>query len=162
MVHTGEIKRRKIEDGHHIAGGIALEVLIPGAGQILIKTVITLAEKCGRGDLGVDGLRKSLRKTLAKDVGAQVFSRNYATQVGTNHIGSSAVHVLAGFVGGVLDAAIHHPEVVNLHIALIARNGAEAAMLCPATRGPQLGAHGRVHAAINGPVECITENKSLA
>src|SRR5207253_1865171 len=95
--------------------------------------------------------------------GTEIFQRGYAPDIVGKHAAGDKMHILAGLIDPVVRvAAVDHSEIIGLQVGTVIGNGAKLPMLRPSARRPQLRANERIHAAIDGPVESVAHNKSLA
>ena len=162
-IAAGSLQVGGMHNGDHVPGLSALKILIARGLQVIEKIVRVLAKKSNRVHLRVDGLGKRLGKSLAENVGAEIFQRGHRAHIVRKHAAGDKMHILAGLVYPVMRvAAVDHPKIIGLQVGAVVGNGAKLAVLRPSARRPQLRANERIHAAIDGPVESVAHNKSLA
>src|SRR5262249_42915683 len=165
VVHAGKIQPGNVQDGDHVTGRGALEVLVARSVAVEEKPVHALGEKRGRPHFRVHGLGKRFGKSLAECEGTQVLERCHAADIVREHSDAVELNVLATLVdfAGCLHPAgancgLGSAAVENLKVAKVDKRGLTG---CgpktfrerPTTAGKILSAQSGVHAAVDGPVE---------
>src|SRR5947209_6383511 len=106
-----------MEDGHQIAIGDALKVLVARSKAVQREPLQGLGEKSDRLHFRVDRLREVFSKSQPEDKRAEVVERGNTTEIVREDGLAIQLDVLASLLqSGAGNAPVHHAEIITVDI----------------------------------------------
>src|SRR5439155_26692766 len=113
-------------------------------------------------DFRIYRLIEDIVERKAKDKRTQVVDAGDAAEVMCKCAFRVEVNFVATLVyGGGADATVENPKIAEVQVRVFAGLGAKLGLGCPSPAGEVFGARGEIHAAANGPVRRLSEDRAL-
>src|SRR5208282_3778146 len=161
MIYAGKIETRSVEYGDHLARRRAKKVLVTLRKSVHAEAVGGLRQERLRLHFGINRLAEDFIEGQAKEEGTQVVDVGDAAE---------AVEIPSGVQAGVFatffkwrcaNAAVNHPEIIQISIRSCGGPDPKLASLRSSPEGKILRTHSGIHHAVDGPIVGIAHHVAV-